>query len=617
MEILKSSRYLGRKLALGVIALCIFIAIALFANSSLFAYAANDDFIGSGGGYLEVADITQGEVIGHSSAKTGRTYKITMPLAANGVFIAFDVASSEDIWAIRDDENKEDIPYLQVTEKVDEHKVTTNTLGTIYSSWSAVSITEDEKIVFVTVHQNGVLYVKCTLPEESPLEESVIVNKIDCLAPIMHPFNFIRGLRDENGKPIFLCKNTVFEDKTDTSGTLSSSRSGVQEVLIIRTDVALGPDTDRDSLNSDGIEKIASWTPLSLSTTTAKAYVDFTISKDGYYYYFVVDRVGNLNISLLLGDKFEREDYSQTDDRFFVYSKTGDITFSVKDKMISIGEEIEQYADQVNEAIYNNVANAYSALLLRFYSGASETDLLGVSEEWFSFNKNEYLAFCNAYGAGATFDINVTNKDLLPGELTCRNLNKNTVNALAGDKVVADFIVARYNLNEIDPQIGQAAGITIGSALKLSYKLTVEGVVSQVPKSNLGFYLETGADMSNVVVVVKKDEGYVRLQQIRGLNFIEFYTMLNQADFYVVYEVEEETDNLLPLWITLGVVGGVAVIGVAVYFILLKLNKLPKWLMFKKKTVKAEIATEVNEEEAPVVTKKANNKSKKGKKKRG
>ena len=40
--------------------------------------------------------------------------------------------------------------------------------------------------------------------------------------------------------------------------------------------------------------------------------------------------------------------------------------------------------------------------------------------------------------------------------------------------------------------------------------------------------------------------------------------------------------------------------------------------MFKKKTVKVEIATEVNEaEEAPVVTKKANNKSKKGKKKRG
>ena len=616
MEILKSSRYLGRKLALGVLALTIILTIAVFSGVGTIAYADSSSDIGEGGGALEIDDITVGETASYSSAKTGRTLKITVPRSTEKLYIAYDLDSSENVWAIRDDENKEDIPYLQVTEKVDEHKVTTKTLGTIYSSWSAISIVDEMQVMTVTVHQNGTLYVKADLPEENSLEESMIIDDIDCLSPQLEGGRLISGLRNENDRAIFVCKAT-FVDVTDTSGQLYSARSGLAEILIIRTDEALSSEANKDSIKGEGIDTIAQWKPLSMHNVTQRNVMDFEVDEDGYYYYLLVDRVGNLYIGMFFGGKFVREGQDTTDDRFFVKDLSNGIRYSIKSVMTTIGSELDQYAEQVNGNVYNNAMAAYSALLLKFYAGASETDIDGVSAQWYSFYNNEYTAFKQAYSGGAVYSVSVTNKDLLDGELTSRNLNKNTVSALAGDEVVANFIVARYNLDELDSAISNASGINLGYAYKLSYKLTVDGSVSAVPKSDLGFYIEVES-LNDVVVIVKTEQGYEKVKQIRGLNFIEFYTMLNQADFYVVYEVEEETDNLLPLWITLGVVGGVAVIGVAVYFILLKLNKLPKWLMFKKKTVKAEIATEVNEaEEAPVVTKKANNKSKKGKKKRG
>ncbi|MBO5775809.1 MAG: hypothetical protein J6R35_00380 [Clostridia bacterium] len=619
MEILKSSKCLARKVALGVLAITIILTSAVLGGVGSVAYADSSSDIGSSGGSIEIDDITAVETTTYSSAQTGRTLKITVPLATEKLYIAYDLDSSENVWAISNgDKDADDVPYIQVTEKVDEHKVTTKTLGEIYSSWSAISVVNEMQVMTVTVHQNGTLWVKAELPGEKALEESTLVDDIDCLAPILESGRLISGIRNENDRAIFVCKAS-FADLTDSSGRLASARSGLAEILILRTQEALSSETNREDVEGSGIDIVAQWKPLSPYTATIRNVVDFEVDEDGYYYYFIVDRVGNLYIGMFFGGKFQREGQNETDDRFYIKDLSNGITYSIKSVMTNIGVELDQYSDKVNGNIYNNAMAGYSALLLKFYSGASTTDIDAISAEWYRFYNNEYTAFRNAYSIGATYTVNVTNKDLLDGDLTCRNLNKDTIKTLAGDAVVADFIVARYDLQELDSGIATAAGINLGYAYKLTYKLTIEGRVSATPVTNLDYYL-TAINDGKIVVVVKTADGYSTPQQIRGLNYVEFYTQLNQAEFYVVYEASENSTNLLPLWITLGVVGGVAVIGVSVYFILLKLNKLPKALMPKKKGAKAVAESEdqtADNAEEPVVTKKANNKSKKGKKKRG
>ena len=573
MEILNLKKRAGRLVALCSLMILICLLALTPATSGVVARADNQDIVGSGGSYIEIADVTEGLVNQtYSDAKVGRTLKITMPKATVNVYFAFEVDSSEQVWAIKGDADvDEDIPYALHEGKVDKFEVDTKTLGKAESSWSDVTLVNDKKVFTVTVHFNGTLYVECLLDGETDrlVATPHLVKDIDCLSPKMQTGILASGLRNDKGQAVFECSAT-FMDGVNAS-TIASARSGLAEILIIRTDVAL-TDLTEDGVQNAEIETVASWEPLVPNQIILSQKVTFTIDKDGYYYYFVVDRVGNLQINEMLGGKFSREDHSETDSRFEVTERTASgstATYSVKNYLILIGEELSEYDGKIQSNIYADALAEYSTLLLRFYSGESQTDRESISKAYFSFINGSYKTFKNAFSVGATFVATLVNGDLMgEAQLNALNLNKETVPSLGGDEVKATFNVARYSESELPAELKLLLGdLDNPCAYKLGYTLTVSGVQSNVPNKALVYEL-IGFDSSqkNFKIYQKTASGFVEIEQIQMANGIRFATALNGAEFYLVYSQTNQTASLLWLWITLGVVGGV---GVAVGFFFL------------------------------------------------
>ena len=572
MEILNLQKRAGRIIALCSLVILICLTAIVPRVSGVVAHADNQDIIGSGGAYIEIADVTDGLVSAtYSDTKKGRTLKITMPKSTVNVYLAYEVDSSEQVWAIKGDADiDEDIPYIAHEGKVDKFEVTTKTLGKVESSWSDVSIVNDKKVFTVTVHFNGSLYVEC-LPdgETNRIKANHIVKDIDCLSPKMQTGLLASGLRNEQNQAVFECSAT-FVDGVN-AGTIASARAGLQEVLIIRTDVAL-TDLTPESVESAGVETIATWEPLTPTQIILSQKVTFTIDKDGYYYYFVVDRVGNLQINEMLGGKFSREDHSETDSRFDVFDKwagSSGATYSVKNYMIQIGEELSEYDGKVQSEVYKDALEAYSTLLLRFYSGESQTNRESISNAYFAFFNGEYTAFKNAFSVGATFTTNLINGDLMGNaQLVALNLNKETVPSLGGDEVKATFNVAKYAGSELPQELKDKLGdVSNVGAYKLGYVLTVSGVQSTVPSKALGYeIIGFNANQKDFKIYLKTDSGYVEPEQIALENGIRFSTALNGAEYYLIYTETNVAKDLLWLWITLGVVGGIGA-GVGFFFL--------------------------------------------------
>ena len=215
--------------------------------------------------------------------------------------------------------------------------------------------------------------------------------------------------------------------------------------------------------------------------------------------------------------------------------------------------------------------------MLRFYSGESQTNREGISKAWFSFFRNEYTAFKNAYSIGANYSTNIINGDLLPASIKCLNLSSETIKCLGGDEVKASFIIARYEGSEIDQELLNLYGNTKNvKAYKMSYSLTVNGVASTVPKSELIYEIfGLPESVNNFKVYLKTSNGYVECNQVKGENWLRFTSKdLNSGDYYLIYEDTSKTTNLLPLWISLGVVGGLAVVGGVVVLVLWKKGNL-------------------------------------------
>ncbi len=551
-------------------------------NNGIVALADNSGTIGSGGGSIEIADVTEGLVNQtYSSREQGRKLKITMPLATVSVYFAYELDTSEQIWAISGKAGiDEDIPYMLHEGKVEKHEVPSKTLNQmVVSSWTDIEIVNDKRVFYVEVEYNGMLYVECTLNGESDrLKADSLVKDIDCISPKMQTGIVAHGLRNENDQAVFECTAT-FQDGYAGSA-LASARSGLGEILIIRTDVALG-DMTEENLNNAVVENICSWEPLSPNQIVLSQKVTFNIEKEGYYYYFVVDRVGNLQINEMLGGKFSREDYAETDSRFDVTDPSAGssgVTYSVKNYMITIGEELGEYKDEVTNEVYDKAVEAYSTLLLRFYSGESQTNRESISNAYFSFYRNEYTAFKNAYSVGASYITETVNGELLKASLKCLNLNLETVKSLGGDEVKASFLVARYEDSDLDSALlnlyNRKGNV---KAYKLSYSLTVNGVQATVPKSPLVFeFFGISKEMSDFVIYQNTPNGYVECEQLKGENWLRFTSTASGADYYLLYVESTPQSNLLPLWITLGVVGGLLLIGGIVLLVLWKKGIIAK-----------------------------------------
>ena len=588
MEILKSIfKKVGKHALLLAFALIIMLtlctlSVAFSLKGSGVAYADNGN-IGASGGAIEIADVTADKVSAtFSNRDTGVKLKITLPLASTNIYFAYEVDSSEQVWAISGDAGiDKDIPYIKHQGGVESFVVPSATIAEqVESSWTDVSVIYDKRVFYIDVHYNGTLYVACDMDgETAKLTASSIIKDIDNLAPKMQTDRVVHGAVNAEGQYVFGLRLTFID--TMSTSVLSSARSGLKEILILRTDAELN-DLTPEQIEGNGVETMLSWELLSPLQATLEHTISFDVDKDGYYYYFVIDRVGNLAIGTLFDGKFERENYADTDDRFMManditrYPDGG--TFSIKNYMITIGQELSDYKEQTNSKVYSTAWEAYSALLLRCYTGDAVSDKVSVTKDWFSFFNGPYTAFKNAYSVGATYEVSLINGDLLSGKLSAINLNKNTLPSLGGDQVVASFIVAKYDLSALPSEALSVSGLSgKGYAYKLNYTLTVSGVQSAVANVPLQYeVVGLPSELQDFVVVMKTDSGYTAPTQTKGENWIRFELQQNSAELYLICTDSQEKPNLTWLWITLGVVGGVMVVAGVVVIVLWKTGKLKK-----------------------------------------
>lgn len=590
------------------------------------AYADNDSSIGAGGGTLNISDVTDyaAGVYGYNGATAGVTLKISAPASATGIYIAYDVDAAGNVddavygsddwfWAIKgDDVEDSEIPYMKVT---GEGSVSREDEGSFFDAeWTAVTTANSTKTLQVTVHINGELNVMCTFDGENPMYANRQVREIDWMPPVPEADkygNLVEGYRATagNGSYVFKAK-TTFTDRF-TSSEFGTGYSGIFYVAIFYTDAALS----NEDAGEGGIQP--EWNIVkeySINNVVQLSYVlEFDIADDGYYYYYALDRVGNMSVGALFADKVVIE----VDERFTVDVTVGGVTtkLNVQEYMTSYGAEIENNKDKVNTALYEKASSAYGNLMLAFM--ASDPD---VGELYFSFVDNELKEFTDGYKYGADYVVEIINEDLLFGELTVLNFDSESVKALGGDVVKIQITVARFERDYDSGRAAAASGIEDAKYVyRLSYRLTVNDVLSAVPSSAVIIDVSLADRVKDIALVTGSNGEYDTGKFVYGASWVRFETSYNSADyFFVTAETDPEGDGngLMPLWITLGVLGGLAVTAGAVIGILFALGKLPR----KKNAAKAvaeapEEKTEPTKEETSDDKRTPSNKSKKKKRK--
>lgn len=571
--------------ACACIILIVFVCAATFLSEGHSgAYAGNDTSIGVGGGDLEISDVTsyaQGAG-GFNGATAGITLKISAPASVTGIYIAYDVDAAGNVddaiygsddwfWAIKgDDIEDSEIPYMKVT---GEGSVSREDEGSFFDAeWTAITVSDGKKTMQVTVHINGELNVLCTLDGEDPMYANFIVSGVDWMPPAVQADKFgnlVEGYRTPTGDGGYVFKaKTTFTDRFTTS-EFGTGYSGIFYVAVFYTDAALSDDEGADGEQPDRNFV----TEHTITGAVQLSYVlEFDIEEDGYYYYYALDRVGNMSVGALFADKV----VIKVDDRFTVDATVGGVTskMNVQEYMIQYGADIENNKDKVNTALYEKVSAAYGTLMLAFMS--SDPD---ISELYFAFIDNELREFTQGYKNGAQYVVEVLNDDLLFGEVNVLNFNSDSVKALGGDVVKIQITVARFERDFDSGNAAAASGIEDARYVyRLSYKLSVNDVLSTVPASAIIVDISVPERVTDIAFVTGSAGNYTAGKFIYGSSWVRFETSLNNADyFFVTAETDPDGagDKLMPLWITLGVLGGAAVIAAVTVGILFAVGKLP------------------------------------------
>ena len=632
MENLRSDKTRTRRSAAACVMIAVFVCTALaaaFSFGGFGAYADNNSSIGSGGGTLEVKDVSEYPVVaGFNDAYRGVTLRISAPQSVTGIYIAYDVDASntddsqlvDDLWswAIKgDDVEDSEIPYMKVT---GAGSVTREDEGSYFDAeWSEIETVNSTKRLTVTVHINGELNVMCTLDGENPMYANYIVRNVDWEPPTVKADkygNLVAAYRitESDGSYALNC-SASFTDRQ--FGAFGSGYSGIGYAEVFYTDTELTTDDIPEGSEGPEMHPVASYDKFPEGTAQIDFTLEFAIKSDGYYYYYVIDRVGNQEMGPLFGYKVE----ISVDERFTVQSvgNNGHVsTLNVEENMINYGAEIENNKDKVNAALYEKAYAAYSALMLSFMSSSP-----GASEQYFAFVSGELKEFKDAYRNGATYEVEIVNDDLLFGEIKVLNLDSAAVEALGGDIVKVKITVARFEADNYDG--GKASALSgIGNAryvYRLVYELSVNGVVSAIPESALIFNIEVPEKVTAVALLVGSQDGYESKNFSYGVSWMRFETSLNNATYYLVTEENDDGDGsgLLPLWITLGALGGVALAAAIAVAVLYATGKLPR-----SKKVAEDTGNESSEAkdgadaetEVPANTRTPSNKSKKKKKRK-
>lgn len=631
MEVLKKSRK-GALLLLAC-AILIICALAVTTGNGEHAYADNSDVIGGATPSDDIVftDVTVREAgLSYSNNVDGATFKVKVPYDAYNISVAYEVEFSTSVWPIGGEPTDKDLPatYLKIE---GEGKPQVEEYLNYVGGWSAVTNEGNEQVFTVNVKINGTLYVKynvLTETEEGEKAEATVIGEkeitiVDVLAPDCKSVTMNKI--PDKGSYRYEVK-TVFYDLSQT-GAIPSARSGMRYAEIFYSEVAIENLTEEQI---KGLTTLDKWEQKSYTSAVLnEVTLGFTLyddgSSDGYYYYILFDRAGNYGIFDFFGGKF----VGSNDSRYVVTTTSnGETTeLNVSSNISLFAREIDEHKDDITPSLYETVSYAYSELVWAFNKEykdyTEEARLQEVSKLYWSFVRGTYQTFLDAI-EGATYEQDITNADLLFGNIRITNFEGSVASAKGGQTVKAEINVARYDFDEVPSEVITLADMgNRGKVFKLQYKLTVDGSSAYVPSSALWFEIggepDTFINTDKFQIVIKNGDQYAVKEYAKGVNWFLFSTEYNTADIFIVvpesslpsrYQTDDGLSGGAIAGICIGTVVGVAGIGVGVYFLLKK-----KGVLDAKKTAEQGLDTEEAPAEENVTKKTPSNKSKKRKKK--
>ncbi len=587
MEILRSVLKRGGRTAVIVIVLAAAALAAFFCVRGA-AYADNSSDIGAGSGAVTIVDVTPTSAFGvfHSGGLWNRddsgeyyvlggvTYRITVPLNAGNIYVAYDLDLNADMYGLRGDREIDGVPYMLYDGAQGNNRdlVSGETeVGLLYPiSWTAEESSSENRRFEITLAVAGELMVYVELAGEGDeviLTESQIVDNLDYRhpEPVGDAYGrYISGLLSvsDDGTRSFRV-SVSFTDNFPASVPYSAC-SGISSIWILRFDekLSVGGDSAGDSDDVTGedmseyIDEHTVWSE-NFTTLTRNHTSRFDITQDGFYYWYAMDSLGNSALGLLSNDRIKIE----TDPAYDItgYAANGsEIALNVEDNVLSYRANIAAYdpsgdGGTVNPTLYSEVSEAFANLDLAFRDG---TDRETVTEMYWSFVNGVYARFRAAVEQGrADVDFVVNNSDLVSGEFSSTNLS------LAVDSVGGDVVELVLNLALL-PDSSDAARAAVAavnapgakSVIRVNYTATLNGASISADKLSASIRLRFDyTDEAEYYVVYDSGDGY-RLSDItNGTSFL--ITDLNgtAGNLYLVRVASEDGDDLLPLWIALGI----------------------------------------------------------------
>ena len=490
--------------------LCI---LAIFVNSKNFVEANAGSLSGEG---ISINYAGESE---YSNNVQGARYKVTMPEDAKELFIAFE---DDWEWIIGCEEIEEgEIPYIDI-EDISSTQPDLYVLPTINPE-------TQKKEAFITVKSNGDLYAKCIYEDESFSEYSVRINLIDWAGPKILIETEDYWLDYTSNK--YVTHYSVAFSDIFIGLRYPSASSGIKriEIFYILEDLSeYVNDSNRDPYQENlSLEEILVRTGYTFvkdfDFPAENELINFQLTDTGYYYYVAEDNVGNITLGLL-------GKYTQLSPDGFNLLYPSGVSLNIHQYLVQAQNNIIEYTETINA----NQTEALQTAIDRVYYTFLSTENVDERISDYNLFVNQWAIYKEAI-LGAFFSFDVENEGAFIGDVSCINLDENTVSCIKGDEVNLSLNISKvvYNNPIIDSFQGLIQNHLYNSVYKVEYELRVNGSLS-TPKVPLIFNFSGGNHQKNIIVIGINDENVPqKLNQEEGINYFRVSTHFSNAELYL------------------------------------------------------------------------------------
>lgn len=477
----------------------------------------------------------------------GAKYKIIAPSDAAYIYIAFE---DDYEWQISSENIVEgQIPYILISELASQYP-------DLFTA-PALNPSTQKYESFATLKSNGDLYCKGVFEDESEIEDSVRVNVIDWVGPRILIDTEDYYTDSTSGKYV-VNYSVAFSDR-HIGLRYSSASSGISDIEIFHIQKDLSEyliNWDKESIDTfEKVRDIVNYTQIKAFENVQDGVpVEFSLSESGYYYYVVMDKVGNITLGFL-------GKYTQLAPDGFNLPLKPSGYLSVYQYLeeakndIKLSEDIIINPDRV-VALQKALDTVYYTFLMEEDSEIQRQKYNAFIAEWALFK----VACTSPF-----FNINILNLALFPGNITCINFDISSIQCINGDKVDLNITVTKQVGDVfISDQINslfQDNGLNVVYLIR--YELMVNEEIS-VPKEPLIFHFTNEARLLNISVVSTVNNiNPVVLNPEIGVNYFRLSSRLSTRDIYIfAVELDESFQPIYLgwLWIIMGCLSGLSLI---------------------------------------------------------